>query len=59
MKDCSVKMNTDPEIFYYLGASQLQLKQRIAGKTSLQQALTLKLSGPLADSAKKLLSEAK
>jgi len=59
LKECSIKANTDPEIFYYLGAAQLQLKQRIAGKTSLQQALTLKLSGPLADSAKQLLSETK
>lgn len=56
LKECSIKANTDPEIFYYLGAAQLQLKQNIAGKTSLQQALTLKLSGPLADSAKQLLN---
>ncbi|MDR3458995.1 MAG: tetratricopeptide repeat protein [Verrucomicrobiae bacterium] len=59
LRDCSVKSPTDPEIFYYLGAAQLQLKQRIAGRTSLQQALALKLSGPLADSAKQLLSDAK
>ncbi|HSY16735.1 MAG TPA: tetratricopeptide repeat protein [Candidatus Acidoferrales bacterium] len=56
LRECSIKANTDPEIFYYLGAAQLQLKQNIAGKTSLQQALALKLSGPLADSAKQLLN---
>jgi len=59
LKECSITANTDPEIFYYLGAAQLQLKQRIAGKTSLQQAMALKLSGPLADSAKQMLSDPK
>ena len=56
LKDCAAKANTDAEIFYYLGAAQYKLKANAAGKASLQQALSLKLSGPLADSAKQMLA---
>jgi len=59
LKACAASTSTDPEIFYYLGAAQLKAGQRIAGKTSLQQAMTLKLSGPLADSARLMLAEPK
>ncbi|HEV2694561.1 MAG TPA: tetratricopeptide repeat protein [Verrucomicrobiae bacterium] len=59
LRECSMTANTDPEIFYYLGAAQIQAKQNIAGKTSLKQALALNLSGPLADSARQMLNGAK
>lgn len=59
LKSSSLKLNSDPEVFYYLGTAQFQLKNRAESKTSLQQALALKLSGPLADSAKKMLAELK
>ena len=59
LKQGAAKMNTDAELFYYLGAAQFHLKDRIGSKANLQQALTLKLSGQLADSAKQMLGELK
>ena len=56
LKDCAAKQPTDPEIFYYLGAAQAKLNQKLSAKASLEQALTLKLTGALADSARQLLA---
>ena len=56
LKDCAAKQPTDPEIFYYLGAAQAKLNQKLSAKASLEQALTLKLASPLADSARQLLA---
>jgi len=52
-------MTTDAALFYYLGTAQFHLNNRLESKASLQQALALKLSGPAADAAKKMLSELK
>lgn len=59
LKDCAAKSATDAEVFYYLGASQLKAGQRVAAKASLQQAIALKLTVPLADSARQLLADLK
>ena len=59
LKACAASSSTDPEIFYYLGAAQLKAGQRPAAKANLQQAIALKLSGPLADSARQMLTELK
>jgi tetratricopeptide (TPR) repeat protein len=59
LKQSAFKLNADPEVLYYLGAAQFNLKNRTESKASLQQALALKLSGPLADSARKMLTELK
>lgn len=59
LKDCAAKANTDAEIYYYLGAAQYKLKTNTASKASLQQAITLKISGALLDSAKQMLADMK
>jgi tetratricopeptide (TPR) repeat protein len=56
---CTAGPDADAETYYYLGSAQFQLKEHIASKSSLQQALALKLSGPLADNAKKMLAQLK
>jgi tetratricopeptide (TPR) repeat protein len=48
----------DPEIKYYLGKSQLELKQP-AGKRSLERAVELGLSGEQAADARRLISSTK
>ncbi len=55
LKDCATKSPADAEIFYYLGATQLKTGQLTSAKASLQQAITLKLASPLADSARQML----
>ena len=55
----AMKMNSDPEVFYYLGVAQFHLKDRTGSKANLQQALALNLSGQPAQSAKQMLSELK
>ena len=55
LKECASKQPGDAEIFYYLGAAQVKLKQNLSAKQNLQSALTLKLAGPLAESAKQLM----
>ncbi len=47
----------DPEVHYFLGAAQLELKRTAEGKKSLERALELKLRADLATEAKKLLAE--
>jgi len=59
LAECTANANNDPEIYYYLGAAQYQLKNRAASKASLQQAMALKLAGPLADSARQMLGDLK
>ena len=59
LKQSAFKLNSDPEVLYYLGTAQFHLKNRTECKASLQQALALKLSGPLAESAKQMLAELK
>src|ERR1017187_8084965 len=59
LQQSAAKMNSDAELFYYLGKAQLQLKSRTESKASLQQALALKLSGQPAESAKQMISEIK
>jgi tetratricopeptide (TPR) repeat protein len=56
---CAAGPEANAETYYYLGSAQFQLKEHIASKASLQQALALKLSGPAADNAKKMLSQLK
>jgi len=49
----------DAELFYNLGLSQYHLKYLGDSKASLKRALELKLPGPLADEAQKMLREIK
>jgi exosortase C (VPDSG-CTERM-specific) len=59
LKDVVAKSDADAEIFYYLGAAQAKVKDKAAAKTSLQKSLALNAVGPLADAAKKILTELK
>ena len=59
LKQSAATINTDAELYYYLGTAQFHLKNRTESKASLQQALALKLSGQPAEAAKQMLSELK
>ena len=59
LKQCSARLEKDPEVFYYLGSAQFQNKDRAASKASLQRALGLNLSGKPAESARQMLAEMK
>ncbi|HEY5041755.1 MAG TPA: tetratricopeptide repeat protein, partial [Verrucomicrobiae bacterium] len=59
LKDCAAKSPSDAEIFYYLGTAQFKLKDRAASKSSLQQALALKLTGSQATAANQMLQSLK
>ena len=59
LKQSAIFLNQDPEVFYYLGSTEYQTKDRAASKASLQRALSLKLPEPMAESARKLLAELK
>jgi predicted Zn-dependent protease len=59
LKDCASKPDADAEIYYYLGSAQFQLHDRKSSKSSLTQALSLKLSGSQADDAKNMLNQIK
>ena len=52
-------INTDPEIFYYLGMAQYHLKKTLECKKNLQKALSLNLSAQFSQEAKKVLAELK
>jgi predicted Zn-dependent protease len=52
-------LGNDAEVYYYLGAAQYKLKDRVGSKANLQQAVALNLTGPLADSAKQMLTDLK
>ena len=56
---CAAGPDADAETYYYLGSAQFQLHNHAASKSSLQRALTLKLSGQPAENAKKMLAELK
>jgi tetratricopeptide (TPR) repeat protein len=59
LKQSALTLNTDAQVFYYLGMAQFHLKNRAESKASLQQALDLNLSGPLAESARQMLGQLK
>jgi len=59
LKQAAASLTTDGELYFYLGTAQFRLKNRIESKTSLQQALALKLSGPQAEAAKQMITELK
>ena len=59
LKGAAASLPTDPELFYYLGTAQFKLNENRAAKASLQEALNLKLSGQLADSARQMLGQLK
>ena len=59
LKQCLQTRTTDPELFYYLGLAQYQLKAKSDSKSSLQQALSLNLDPKLASDAQRLLAELK
>jgi tetratricopeptide (TPR) repeat protein len=59
LRTCAVQAPGDAEILYYLGAAELKLGHRVAAKADLEQAIALKLAGPLADSARQLLTSLK
>jgi predicted Zn-dependent protease len=59
LQDSSQTMNNDGELYYYLGMAQYQLKRNPASKTTLQRAVSLKISDKQATEAKKVLAELK
>jgi tetratricopeptide (TPR) repeat protein len=59
LKQAVASLTADGELYFYLGTAQFRLKNRIESKSSLQQALALKLSGPQAEAAKQMLTESK
>jgi tetratricopeptide (TPR) repeat protein len=59
LKSIADERNNDAEFFYYLGLAQYHLKNGAESKMSLQQALTLNLSGDQAAEARRILAELK
>jgi tetratricopeptide (TPR) repeat protein len=59
LKTSAAAYPQDATVAFYLGLTQYQLKQRDAGKQSLQRALELNLPGDLAVEAKRVLAELK
>ena len=59
LKESARKKAQDAELQYYLGMAHVQLKQNLEGRQSLNRALELKLDAPLAESARKALTESK
>ena len=59
LKESAEKITNDPELYYYLGMAQYQLKQKPESKDALQQALKLNLQAKLADDARKTLLQLK
>lgn len=49
----------DPELFYYLGMAQYQLKETVECKKNLQRALNLNLSAKFTQETKQVLAELK
>jgi Tfp pilus assembly protein PilF len=49
----------DAKALYYLGVSQMQIKQKPQAKEALERALSAGLQEPLASEAKRLLAEPK
>jgi tetratricopeptide (TPR) repeat protein len=59
LQESARKNPLDAKALYYLGASQLQLKQQPQGKEALERALAAGLQEPLASEAKRLLAESR
>jgi tetratricopeptide (TPR) repeat protein len=59
LQESAAQRVTDPEVFYYLGMAEYQLKKSTECKKNLQQALTLNLSSVFAADVKKVLLELK
>ena len=57
LKEAALKRSDDPEVLYYLGEAQRQVKQWDECKASLERALGLNLASALADKAKAALAE--
>ena len=55
LQEAAAKMKDDPELLFYLGEAQYQLKQLNECKGTLERALTLNLAPTLADEAKRVL----
>jgi tetratricopeptide (TPR) repeat protein len=59
LKTSAGDRSADAELFYYLGISQFHLANRVDSKLSLQQALSLGLSGKPAADAREILGQLK
>ena len=59
LQESGRKNPLDAKALYYLGVSQLQLKQESQAKEALERALAAGLQEPLASEAKRLLAESK
>ena len=59
LKQSATDLATDAEVRFYLGSAQFQLKNLVESKANLQQALSLNLAGPQAESARQLLAKIK
>jgi len=59
LKDVVAKKISDPQVLFYLGMDQYQLKQRADSKKSLQRAVELKLPEKQAAEAQRVLAELK
>ena len=59
LQESGRKNPLDAKALYYLGVSQLQLKQEPQAKEALERALAAGLQEPLASEAKRLLAESK
>jgi len=57
LKESQTQLGADPEIYFYLGTAQYQLKNRTESQALLKKALTLNLSGKLAETARQMLGE--
>lgn len=57
LREAATMRKDDPELLYYLGQAYQQLKQWSECKTTLTQAVTLKLESQFADKAKRSLDE--
>ncbi len=59
LEAASRRMLADPEVFYLLGTAQYQLKETVAAKRALTEAMRLRLSGKMLEDARKMLGELK
>jgi len=57
LQEAAAKNKDDPDLLYYLGAAQYQLKHWNECKSALQRASNLNLAPGLADKAKQALAE--
>ena len=57
LREAAIKRSDDPEVLYYLGEAQRQIKQWADCKASIERALTLNLVQALAEKAKAALNE--